>query len=43
MSTGENQIIYNDGNLASELYLVSLYTRGELFTVKLMLMVLLVK
>jgi hypothetical protein len=43
MSAGENQIIFNAGNLASGLYLVNLYTRRELITVKLMLMRLIVK
>ena len=38
MSAGEHQAIFNAGNLASGLYLVSLITEREINTVKLMLM-----
>ena len=38
MSAGEHQIIFNANNLASGIYLVSLYTGREIITVKLMLM-----
>ena len=38
MSSGEHQVIFNAGNLASGIYLASLYTGKELITVKLLLM-----
>jgi hypothetical protein len=38
MSAGEHQVVFNAGNLASGIYLVSLYTGKEISTVKLMLM-----
>jgi cytochrome c peroxidase len=38
MTSGEHQVAFNAGNLASGIYLVSLYTGKEVSTVKLMLM-----
>lgn len=38
MPSGEHQVTFNAGNLASGIYLVSLYTGKEISTVKLMLM-----
>jgi len=38
MSAGEHQVEFNGNNLATGIYLVSLYTGKELITVKLMLM-----
>ena len=38
MSAGEHQVEFNAKNLASGIYIVSLYTGREIITVKLMLM-----
>jgi hypothetical protein len=38
MTSGEHQVTFNAGNLASGIYLVSLYNGKEISTVKLMLM-----